>query len=465
MNSKRGWFLGTLAAGLLLLAGCGNQNAGGFQVQGKLLDLCGQPLPYKTVFVPGHDPVLTAEDGSFTINGVAAPYDLVISNAYLMPEGVQEVPVLVYKGLTKPDPVVWANDAAAPRNETCAHASASGAITPAQTTDDFRNGAALVVGPYVGGGEFAYDASPNYDVGVYFDPDLAGENNATLFGIQWQRDTATNDATSFLAAKKLTVSLGDGDALGQDLALTEIGSRDLNVSVQLPGVMDLDQVEHHVTVDGVALPFATAQMNADEAGADGGFAMAGPVGEGLGSLVVATASYGGGGLFLGGAYGALDLTGIYGDAGVWQQAAADSNDVALSFPDPVVPIVPLNGATIDPDTTFRWAGPEGTLYDVVFILDLRPDVSVEVVTTEPQLQLPDLNGMGMRIDSAFRGYWLLAALGGEAVPGSVDELASASARSALVPFYLEYSAPQGSAGYFFFVDAGGFSFAFDALGK
>jgi hypothetical protein len=373
----------------------------------------------------------------------------------------ESIPVLVYKGLTRTDPVIWASDANAPRNDRCALARASGAITPAQTSDAYRNGAALVVGPYVGGDDFSYDDDPSYEVSLYFDPALAGENNATLFGIQWQRDTSTANATAFLAAKKLTVSLGDGDALNRDLELGAIDSRDLSVSVALPGVMTLDEVTHHVTVDGVALPFETASLDADEAGADGDFALVGPVGEGLGSMVTAEAHYGGGGFFLGGAYETLDLSDVNGFALVWRQAAADANDVALSFPDPVVPVAPLSGSTIDPETIFRWVGPEGALYDVVFAFDQRRglDFSIEVITTEPQLQLPDLSGLGAFYEGDFSSYWLIVALGGGSVPAGVDDLASADARAAIVPFFLQTGTPQGNEGYLFFVEAGRFSFA------
>lgn len=467
MHSKRGWFIGTLAAGLLLLAGCGQQGAGGTTVEGKLVDLCGQPLPYKTVFVPGHEPVLTAEDGSFTLTGVETPYDLVVSNAYLFPDVRERAAVLVYRGLTKSDPVVWANDASRPRRDTCAHASASGAITPARTTDEYRNGVALMAGPYVEGEEYAYDE--NYDVGLYFNPDLAGENNGVLFGIQWRRDTDTNDAIEFLAAKKLTVSLEDGTSLSQDLALDqegiEVSSRDLSVDVQLPGVMDLEGVEHYVTVGGKTLPFETAYMDANEADGDGRFAMVGPVGEGLGSMLRAGALYGGGGGFYSAeGVGTLDLGSIAGAAIAWQQAAADSGEVTLGFPDPVVPIVPVSGATINLDTVFAWSGPEGALYDVVWVVDqYGDDFSIEVITTDSRLELPDLSGMGLRFDNARYVYWVVAALGGEAVPADVDALASEEAAGALVPLYLDEGTPPAGSGYLCFVDAGEFAFARDGI--
>jgi len=458
MHSKRGWFLGALTVGLLLLAGCGQQGApsgAGVTVQGKLLDLCGQPLAYKTVFVAGHDPVLTGSDGSFTIEDVQTPYDLVISNAYLMPEARQEIPVLIYAGLTKTEPVLWASDAGAPGNARCAHASVSGAITPAQGSDEYRNGAALVLGPYMSADDFAYDANPSYDLDLYFDPGLAGD--ATLLGLQWRRDPVSGNATAFLAAKRATVTLGDGGAVNQDLALEDIQSRDLSVGVELPEVMSLEEVAHYVTLDGKTLPLQTASLDPDQAGADGSFQLVGPVGAGTGSAVVAWATYGGFGPL--GRYGSLDLSGIEGYASAWQQVPADNGTATLSLPDPLVPIAPLNGATIDFDTAFSWTGPEGALYDVIIGLDQSgPDVSVEVITSGTKLQFPDLSDMGMRFDNARYGYWALVGFGGAAVPGSADDLASQESIDFLAPLYLEFQAPQGGSGYFEFVDAGEFAF-------
>ncbi|XOB98199.1 hypothetical protein ACMC9I_09845 [Deinococcota bacterium DY0809b] len=460
MNSKRGWFLGALAAGLVMLAGCGTQTAGGVTVEGKLLDLCGQPLAYKTVFVAGHDPVLTGSDGSFTIEGVQTPYDLIISNAYLMPEARQEIPVLIYAGLTKTEPVLWASDAGVPGNDRCAHASVSGSITPTQSSDEYRNGAALVLGPYVSADDFAYSADPSYNLNLYFDPDRAGD--ATLLGLQWRRDLTSGNATAFLAAKRTPVTLEDGGAVNQDLALEGIQSRDLSVGVELPEVMSLEEVAHYVTLDGKTLPLQTASLDPDQTDANGRFQLVGPVGAGTGSAVVAWATYGGLGPL--GRYGSLDLSGIEGYASAWQQVPAEDNAVTLSLPDPLVPIAPLNGATIDFDTAFSWAGPEGALYDVIIGLDQPgPDVSVEVITSRTKLQLPDLSDMGMRFDNALYGYWALVGFGGAAVPGSADDLASPESIDFLAPLYLEFQALQGASGYFESVDAGEFTFPGGAI--
>jgi len=110
LRYKRVAFL-ALLSGALLFAGCGNQapSNSGVEVQGKIIDECGAPLPYKTVVIPGHDPVLTAADGTFTVSNVTAPYDLVIGNALLNREGPGELALLIYHGLTKPDPVALAH--------------------------------------------------------------------------------------------------------------------------------------------------------------------------------------------------------------------------------------------------------------------------------------------------------------------------------------------------------------------
>ena len=75
MDIRKGFLALMGAATLLILAACGGQQAqtSGQTVSGKLVDICNQPLAYTTVMVPGHDPVLTGADGTFTIENVQTP--------------------------------------------------------------------------------------------------------------------------------------------------------------------------------------------------------------------------------------------------------------------------------------------------------------------------------------------------------------------------------------------------------
>jgi len=295
----------------------------------------------------------------------------------------------------------------------------------------------------------------SYHRSLFFDPDLPG--NATLLALQWLTDRSGN-ATSFVGYAQKDLALRDDDEkTGEDLALasTGLGNRTLTVTASMPELMTLRNVYHYVTTGGVFTRIRTANLNSSNADANGRFSLIGPSGAGLGSLVSVGASYGGGMKSSVSGAGVED-----GFAGAW--TTADSDSVTVSFPDqPVLPIAPLSGSQVNPNATYRWAGPDGAVYVSSFYLENEAgDVSIDVVTTDTTLQLDDLSAIGLSLDSYATGpadlYWELAALGGPAVPGSVDELASADNASKLAIFLDNGVWSIGSSGYMFFVTGGYF---------
>ena len=450
--------LATLATGLLLLAGCGGQGTGATKVEGKLVDTCGQPISYKTIYVPGHDPVMTDAEGEFVIPDVQTPYDLVVANAYLAP-GVRDradVSILVYKGLTTSEPLIWAKDLDKKPNDSCVSASASVALKSSKTGTDYENGAALLLPPYMNGTTFAADSSAT--ISLKFDPDLAGE--APLFGIQWKKDPDTGDATAFVGAKSISVSLDDGSSIQKELELDEagMGSRSMVVSVEAPAVMRVDGIGNYVSVDGTTLKIQTAQLDSSEAGEDGTYSIVVPEADGVGSTVFSSAEYGDARAIK--EASALDISTTMGFVGVWQAVPATGHEMTVSFPEPLVPVAPLNGATIDPaSTTFSWSGHEGDVYEAIFDLHTTgPEVVVEVVTTEPQLQLPDLGGLGLTFDSLDQGEWFVIDFGGALSPGSVDDFTSREGFSLLAPIYMEEDGPFSAQADAYFMEVFGGEF-------
>lgn len=69
-------------------------------VSGRVLDEDGTPITTEAVLVPGLPPTATASDGTFTIEGVVPPYDLVVV------KGDQKI-AFVYRGLTRRDPTIF----------------------------------------------------------------------------------------------------------------------------------------------------------------------------------------------------------------------------------------------------------------------------------------------------------------------------------------------------------------------
>ncbi|WP_457634300.1 hypothetical protein [Oceanithermus desulfurans] len=465
MHSQRKAFIGALTAGLLLVAGCNTQTPSGVEVQGTLVDLCGQPIPYNTVYVPGSDPVLTDAEGKFTITGVQTPYDLVINNVYLSDIAAEgDASLLVVHGLTKTDPYLAVN----PRNgSSCASASVAGTITPASPSDiTTKEAVALLLPPYR---DYAFSYDDTFSTSLRFDPALAGD--AALLGLRWQTDGDGNAVAfsdpnrSDLGAAVATVTLQDGgDVSGQTLALSPegIATRTVTASAQLPSVMSLSRVEHYLTYQGEDTRIRTAQFSFKGGTEETSFSFAGPTGSDLGSLISAEADYGEGGRFLSldGA-APLDLSDISGNVMVWQRVPADGDAVTLSFPDPVVPYAPVSGSVVKPgETVFRWTGPEGALYDVVFGLwfpATDQGLAVEVLTAGTELTIPSFADLGGVPDTNAYVWWFLQAAAGEALPASVDDAASAAGAQAVAAMNLNNARP-GASGYLFWVDAGQFSF-------
>jgi len=467
MDIRKGFLALIGAATLVILAACGGQQAqtSGQTVSGKLVDMCNQPLAYTTVMVPGHDPVLTGADGSFTIEDVQTPYDLVVSNATLAPMGMYtrgpELSLLVYQGLTKTDPYLMVMPTRGSTTESCAETSVEGNITPANADDDYAT--AFVLPPYASYDEPWYDSDSgtvSYSMDLEYDPAAAG--TATLLGVGWRHDAEGKVQFYGADEKTLTLTSSGGSLTNQNLDLNEhaLENRSLTVNVQMPSMMSLDKVVHYLTLNGVNLPLETEEVSATASQTS--YTVTGPSGAGLGSLVSAQAHYGS---LSGSAAGPapLDISSMNGQVWVWQRVenGADNASVTLSFPDPVIPVTPLSGATIDPaNTTFRWVGPDDhPLYNVAFIMsqDYGPDFMIDVVTSNDEIRIPDLGSIGISYDNMIEGAWLLSAVHGQDLPATVDDLASSDSAQFLPSFFASSVTPAES-GYTFTTFAGSFMF-------
>jgi len=462
MDIRKGFLALMGAATLLILAACGGQQTqtSGQTVSGKLVNMCNQPLAYTTVMVPGHDPVLTGADGTFTIENVQTPYDLIVNNATLAPEGRAYLSLLVYEGLTKTDPYLMVIPTRGSTTDSCAEASVKGDITPANEDDYYAT--AFVLPPYADYDEPWYDSGTStvsYSMDLEYDPAAAGA--ATLLGVGWRRD-ADNKVQFYGADEQeitLTSSGGDLGTKNLDLTQNELGNRDLEVSVQLPSLMSLYKVYHYLTLNGVNLPIETESVSPEDNQTT--FTLTGPTGAGLGSLVSAQARYGSRLIKSLAATSPLDLSNIRGKVWVWQRIGADTSSATLSFPDPVIPVSPLSGATINKDTAFRWIGPDGLLYNVLFHMEqfYGPDIAVDVVTNNSEVRIPDLSSLGLSLENVVYGEWLISAAHGDNIPATVDDLASSDSAQYLPSFYVSDGAP-GESGYTFTVEAGTFFFPY-----
>ena len=179
----------------------------GITVSGRVQDRVAEPISGATVLL-GKSSVTSSSDGTFSIPGVVAPYDITV----ILPTQNSAV---MYKGLTRSDPALLYPDVAAAERT----ATISGTAPPA-------SGSATVVffassGRYALGGGRADATTGQYAFAVRwhgsYDTD-AGQ----LYLLRWTTDpTGLPASYNGYASKPLTISAG-GDFSGNDFAAAEL---------------------------------------------------------------------------------------------------------------------------------------------------------------------------------------------------------------------------------------------------
>jgi len=194
-------------------------------VSGKVLNRIGQPVSGATVSIPGKATVTTDANGAFTVQGVTAPYDvLVVETTYKV--------ITAYKGLTRADPTLLS----------------LGALTGAAY-------AAHIAGTVQGGGVGTYPqpaghhtpvalASPQASVAALTE----GSGAFTLIP-QWYGQTSTQGSlhafqiresvpgtpVEYRGYGKLDLVVSNGGSYGaQNVALSPVSAATLSGSVTVP---------------------------------------------------------------------------------------------------------------------------------------------------------------------------------------------------------------------------------------
>ncbi len=451
MNTKKALLLGVLAASLAVLSACGGQQgAAGAELQGTLVNLCGQPLPYMTVYVPGHEPVLTGLDGKFVIEDVAAPYDLAIGDAYLLSDTVEELPILVYQGLTVMEPRLAVKTTGDRNEDGCLETRFFGSLT---TTASGGSLYSAHVSGFTGAGNYYETWSApdggSYDATIYTAPD----EPAYLKTLLWEVD-GEGEIAAFVAGAYATLT-PNGDEVEENLELEPLGTLALSATVSTPAAVSLAFVASNAVVSG-SRGFLELQRREAGDAVNGVFSFLVPDAAGWGSLLMARGTYGRSSRL---SVGGSDIASVEGQVFSWRRVFEFGEEaVNLSLPEPVVPVTPLQGSVVGPDTTFSWVGPEGMVYDSMLqIKQDGPDISVEVITQGTSLSLPELSGLGVSYDAAGRLYWQIAAWKSEAMPATVDGFADFEmVRTIMSDMQHEYPGDAGSA---VFCDAGSYGVA------
>lgn len=448
MRKKALWLLG-MAIGIFLLASCTTQSSGQptTSIQGTLVDPCGQPVPYKTVSVEGKIAVTDA-DGHFSFSNVSVPYDLAVVNALFLPRGL--VPdrmsgptVLILQGLSNTEPTVTVFPLEGSR---CLRKTLTGTLTPDKENGEF--GIASLAGTLVSNDIWAYTTGADeFSFRYQVSPNQVGKK-LTLFAAGWSLDSEGN-ADTYYGALKTELAVPTGDTSSQDLELNaNVTTDSLEVSVTDSSIVRPDSLYHRLALDGIDTGIETARVDLTESA--GSAVVKSLEYPGVTSLLVATGTYGGS--VEGKSVNPEDLSSIHGSVWTWKQVDPGAGTATLTLPEPVVPVSPPSGAGIEKNVTFAWTGPDGAIYDSVFLLyGPASETMVEVVTVSKELKLPDLSSVGLSYEGFYGLYWVLS---GVRLPGvaTVDDLLPE------FPALLGGTGFLGEEGSRFYVEAGEYTF-------
>ncbi len=374
MNTLRRSFTLPLAILGLLVAcvGPGPTTPQGITVIGLVQDRVAEPISGATVLV-GKSSVTSSSDGTFSIPGVVTPYDI---TAILPAQNT----AVVYKGLTRSDPVLLYPDVAAAERT----ATISGTAPPASGSVTFVF--FLSSGRYVLGGGRADATTGQYAFAVRwygsYDTD-AGQ----LYLLRWTTD-ATGLPTSYdgYASKPLTIMAG-GDFSGNDFAaaeLTDPPEQSISGAITVPANYTLNFRQFYIGFGhlGLSLEEKNALSNA--------FTYTVPDLSGVAFGVVA---------------GAVDGSSRLS----FFKGGISGNTSNVTVPLAAAPQLtsPANGASgVDTTIPFSWTQGQGT---GVNVFKVWPSNSTSptyfVFTTGADAKIPDLAAEGMGLPASASYYW------------------------------------------------------------
>lgn len=398
----------------------------GVTVSGRVVDVDGNAVEAVGVAVPGLPETATAADGTFTLSGVEAPYDLI-----LFTEG-EERAATVYTGLTRTDPTValyqrWASTAA-PRAARVAARVTGGNPGATARTGDHQG---LLVAPRRGPAidpPFAWGGDLRPPPSTWSGP-LSWRGAETLdaaaLAVQWRVDPGTDAPVAYWLAT-LGLTLTDGATVRiPDLALASVPVVMTQGQVRLPPGQALRRVSTQLAPDpaGPAFPLFTDDREEGAWGDPPGFAYVLPdLATGVVRLCVRT---------VGTAPGHTD------EVAMACVDATGQESVELAPHAPPTAVSPPSGAnSVGPDTVFVWRPVEGGVYAVEVVPEAEDAPAFLIFTAERRARLPALGKAELTPPSGAAYAWRVRSF---APIAAVDELATPGR----TPLALDYPSPDG----------------------
>ena len=197
-------------------------------VAGTVVSQYAGPLPNVPVIITGYPSTTTDVSGHFTISGVSTPYEVTVVS-------VSSKRAIVYRGLTRPDPTLYAVELVLlmfPYSSTISGAVSGGAGFPQPanhtTTVAFSS-------DHAGGNGTASVGSGAYSVAVSWDgPTIT---TGSLHALQWEEASGL-PLTYKGYGTKAGVALADGGVFtGQNIAMSAVPTATMTGAVRVAIVM------------------------------------------------------------------------------------------------------------------------------------------------------------------------------------------------------------------------------------
>jgi len=346
----------------------------GITVSGLVQDRVAEPISGATVLV-GKSSVTSRSDGTFSIPGVMVPYDI---TAILPAQNT----AVVYKGLTRSDPVLLYPDVAAAERT----ATISGTVPPAA-------GSVTVV-LFVSSGRYAFGAGrADATTGQYaftvrwhgsYDTD---PGQLSLLRFRWTTD-ATGLPASYdgYASRPVTISAG-GNFSSNDFAATDLTDppeQSISGAIAVPASYTLNARRLYVIFGRGALYWEEKNASSNA------FTYTVPAQAGVTFAVAADAH-----------------DGSLRSSSFFKGISGNSSNVGIPLTAAPQLALPANGASgVDTTIPFSWTQGQGT---GVNLLEVWPSNSTSptylVFTTGADAKIPDLAGEGMGLPAGVSYYW------------------------------------------------------------
>jgi len=380
---------GVLAAcalpAILLASGCSKNSTTGpatgagaiITVTGRVLGQNGQTVAGIPVSIRGIPSTNTDASGSFSIAGVATPYDITVVNP-------TQNSALIYKGLTRSDPVlIYAGTSPGTKYTGSVTGKVTGGTFPSPGPRDVTR--VVWCSP-----EITQGTNAATDGTFGFSPDWYGPSTTTggIYALQF-----TADAAGFPVAGgyrgygvKTALALASGSALSnQSDSLLPVTTTRLTAAVTVPAGYTLVRKELYLQFSSTG----SLQIVSDTTRNTAPSYYTPQVTGGTISL----------GVVIAGTSGSESLT--------WKNgSAAGAAGVPLA---PVVPpeqSLPLSGVTgVDTNVTFSWTAMPGAVHVIQFVAVNQANPSFAIITAGTSATIPNLKSLGLALPASASYQW------------------------------------------------------------